>query len=334
MEELIVRSLQNRTSPAEERRLREWRAATLGNERTYREITRVWHAAASSDIGADASVPPGAAELLGEAGARRARRIRRTIGSAAAVVAIGLGLHVADDAPQEPARIAAEEFMTGRDERVTARLSDGSVVRLGPESRLRFQGGSERRDLWLDGVAFFAVAHDPNRPFVVRTRAGEATALGTRFAVRLEEFGLQLVVVEGRVALAAEGARVEVGAGELSRVQTGTTPTVRSYAETEPVLGWMGRVLLFQATPLRDAASEIRHVYGVPVVVSDSSLAEQTITAAFTDAELKDVLDVVCRAVEAHCSIGRSQVRIDPIHRQDAVRDVQDALRRGGPEHE
>ena len=69
----------------------------------------------------------------------------------------------------------------GRDCRVT--LSDGTRVWLNGESELRFPFGftSGRREVHLRGEAFFEVAKDPQRPFVVTSDYYSATVLGTSF---------------------------------------------------------------------------------------------------------------------------------------------------------
>jgi ferric-dicitrate binding protein FerR (iron transport regulator) len=63
----------------------------------------------------------------------------------------------------------------------------------------------------------------------------------------------------------------------------------------------MSSTMLFNATPLSRVADEIEHRFGVRVEV-DSSLREHTVTAVFTDRRLPDVLDVVCRVVDANCN--------------------------------
>lgn len=321
MDELILRALQEKITDADARTLQAWRRESPLHERRYHEIARLW--ALTGRAEADRAGPiPSAASLLAGAGAKRftasspgARR-RGSVwlaraAAAAAVFVLGLAAAGVWPGTVEPA-FGATELVTGGSEMVTARLGDGSIVRLAPRSTLRVAAAGAR-EVWLDGRAFFAVAEQEGRPFVVHTPAGDARALGTRFDLRARADSLQLLVVEGRVSLSAEGRDpVQVGAGEVSRTARGSAPSVVRVADPEALLEWTGRFLVFQSTPLGEVAREIGHRYGVRVEVPDSGLARRTVTASFTDQSLEEVLTVVCRVVVARCSTHGSVVSVAP----------------------
>lgn len=322
MDELIIRSLQGRTTESEERDLRAWLRASPANRTRRRELARLWEMTGeAASPGSDRPVPT-VDELLGESAPspdqvipsrRRARSpwLRRGAAIAASIV---FGFVLAGVWSQLPtdSNVTSAEFITGASEMATARLNDGSVVRLAPNSRLRLSANAQSRDVWLDGKAFFSVSRDENRPFTVRTRAGEAHVLGTRFEVNVQQDDLRVVVVEGRVAHSSAGERVEVEAGEVSHASTGMRPSVSRPADIRPFLDWTGAFLAFESTPLRQAAREIEHRYNVRVEIPDSALAERTVTAWFTDESLDGVMAVVCRIADAHCAVGDSVVSIEP----------------------
>jgi transmembrane sensor len=155
----------------------------------------------------------------------------------------------------------------------------------------------------LDGVAFFAVASDSSTAFTVSTEAGEAEVLGTRFELRADSDSLRLVVVEGIVALDAEGARVEVGRGTISRVMSGSAPTPPRPADVWDILDWSGGLLIFQSTPLAEVMAEVSAQFGVEVNLSDSALATRTVTAWFDSEPLEEVVHTVCQVVGASCTV-------------------------------
>ncbi|MGH7128960.1 MAG: FecR family protein, partial [Planctomycetaceae bacterium] len=225
--------------------------------------------------------------------------------AAAAVLVLALNQRAA----RESAVWSPTEIVTGATELATVRLEDGSVVRLAPSSRLQVHGGAER-DVTLEGRAYFAVTKDDSRPFRVRTAAGTAQVLGTRFEIATDAEGLRLFVLEGRVALDAPANRVEVGAGEQSGVRNGAATLPARFADAENAAAWLGKFLAFQATPLREAAREIERLYEVNVLVADSALAVTTITATFTDRPLQAVTDVVCLILSARCSTKQDTVII------------------------
>src|SRR5437870_3238042 len=123
------------------------------------------------------------------------------------------------------------------------------LVRLLPEA--------QRREAWLEGRAYFAVAKIEGQPFEVRTRTGTAQVLGTRFDLSVDDNGLRLMVAEGRVALSADGKRVDVKAGEVSQVIAGSSFSVTRVPDVLSLMDWKGSFLAFQSTPLKDVAREI-----------------------------------------------------------------------------
>jgi transmembrane sensor len=213
-------------------------------------------------------------------------------------------------APVASVPSAPAEIITGEAELATVRLPDGSVVRLGPRSRLRLEGTNRERTVWIAGHAFFAVAKDSSRPFRVRTAEGDLIALGTRFDVRTEPRGVHLAVLEGRVALLANGERTEVASGESAGVREGRTSPVVKISDLSALTSWMRRFLAFQDTPLLSVAMEIERVYGRPVVLADASIVNETVTATLTDASLEEAVRVVCAVVDLRCAITDAQVTI------------------------
>lgn len=313
VDELIIRFLQGRASAEEEERLRCWRRASFGSERRYREVARVWELATPA-VGAESHVPPQAADLLrrraGRGGAVRALVPRAA--AAAAFIALGAAINAASTNERPTQAFGATELVTGPSELVTTRLADGSIVRLAPHSRLRVAGGGPDREVWLEGRAFFAVAHDGSRTFTVRTRAGDALVLGTRFELRVDDDDMQLVVLEGRVALEAGGERVEVNAGEISKAVDGASPSVVAVGDVTEMLDWMGPFLVFENTPLRSVAGEIEDRYGIRVEVAGGEVGDRTVTAWFSDQSVEEVLMVICRIADARCSISGSLATIRP----------------------
>lgn len=324
MDELIIRSLQGEISEVEERRLAEWRAAATTRERHYQEVKRLWALGEVLDPLASPEPPPRVRDLA--VTPRRlsprpplARFSGKRFGymlagaAAAGIAAAALVLAPGLRSPDGISALGAAEFVTGADEMVTVTLGDGSVVKLAPESRLRLRAG-EGREVWLDGHAYFAVTKRAGLPFRIRTHSGTAVVLGTRFDLQAREGRLRLLVVEGKVELAAGGNTVELEASELGEV-VGDSPAseqVVAPADMRDQLRWMGDFLAFEDTPLADAAREISLHYGVPVEVLDPELARETVHGWFSNKDLESVLDIICRAVNAHCTILPDGVTIGP----------------------
>jgi transmembrane sensor len=122
-------------------------------------------------------------------------------------------------------------------------LDDGSIVKLNTNSRVDIAYSDHQRDIFLRrGEAFFEVAHDVERPFVVHVKGRTIRALGTAFAVRLNSEDMQVTVTEGVVELSehpptGEGIHKPVQARGLSRTTSdGTEQLIGGKVTTSPGL--------------------------------------------------------------------------------------------------
>src|ERR1700691_4163529 len=99
--------------------------------------------------------------------------------------------------------IQFQVFDTAVGEQRRIALADGSQLDLAPDSRVSTRFTWARRGVQLErGQAFFAVAHDPMRPFVVHVTGLTVTAVGTAFDVRTGPSNTVVTVSEGRVNIA------------------------------------------------------------------------------------------------------------------------------------
>jgi ferric-dicitrate binding protein FerR (iron transport regulator) len=303
----ILQVLKGQGSPAEAQALAAWRRSAPEAEQRYQELARlVALLEARSRVESRARPVPSALALIHRAEERASRqRWRPWVASAtaaAALLVLAIGWERLRDRPGTKPDLATEEFVTGAGELATARLGDGSVVRLAPRTQLRVISWGRERQVSLTGRAFFAVAAHQDRPFRVLAGAAEAVVLGTRFEIETSNDDLRLLVVEGRVALtASQGTTREVAAGNEARVVDGTaSPAVRVQNPGDR-LRWVGRFLAFQNTPLDQVIADIGRLYPVRIELGDPALAVETVTAWFVDRPLDEVIQSVCLALSVSC---------------------------------
>ncbi len=320
MDEIIARALQGQATPQEIAQLDAWRAESDENERHYQHV--VWLLDGLRRMAPQPRPGPHAAELI-ERGQRQRARVAHSTRSwartwlpwgvaAAATVLLAVQITTRARAPSTPpaATVESAAIETGNGELATVRLHDGTVVRLAPRSRLRLLRSQHERGVSVEGHAFFAVAKDPHRPFRVRTSEGDLVVLGTRFDLRTDRRGLRLAVLEGRVAVYARGERKEVAGGEVTEIRDGLSLPTLKLGNAADVTRWMRRFLAFQSTDVGTVATEIERVYGTRVVLADPSLEHETVSAAFTDQSLEQVMRIVCTVVGVQCTVTDSLVTI------------------------
>jgi transmembrane sensor len=99
-------------------------------------------------------------------------------------------------------KIRGQVIETERGERRQVVLSDGSVVQVDPETRLRVKFATEVRQVFLEhGRALFHVAKNVRRPFLVQADGTTVRAVGTEFGVEEQTQGVVVTVAEGKVAV-------------------------------------------------------------------------------------------------------------------------------------
>jgi transmembrane sensor len=320
IDQLIVAALRNEANPGDLKELEAWRRASPDHELRYRQTERLWHLVGSTRLEVVHGRPPDASRIVEQAGIRAlavgAESIRRrwwkrravlVEAIAAAVVLSVIGLRLAFRAEDRGA-LAATEFSTGPAETATVSLLDGSIVRLGPESRLQVLGGASTRSVSFHGRAFFAIAHDRQRPFQIQTPAGDVKVLGTRFDLQTGQRDLQLVVLEGRVSLSNRGQETVVQRGQVGRVLAGVAVPAITVPDINAATSWLGDFYAFQSTPLREAAAEIGLRSGWEIQIADAKLVDRTVTGYFTERDLRIMIRVICAAVLADCDIAGRKV--------------------------
>ncbi len=171
-------------------------------------------------------------------------------------------------------------------ERRIAKLDDGSTIVLNTASRTRVRMTPEQRSVALDdGEAWFAVAKDHARPFIVSVGDVRVRAVGTAFAVRRHVGRSEVTVTEGRVrvwSVAAPERFVTLDAGKHAVVAdaSGTAETIVSTAKSAETLAWRKGEIVLDGMTLGDAAAEFNR-YNTRQLSVEAPLADRRIVGWF-----------------------------------------------------
>jgi transmembrane sensor len=166
-------------------------------------------------------------------------------------------------------------------------LADGSRVDLNTDTAMVVRySENERRILLLRGEAFFEVARNPERPFVVDDSILKARAVGTRYDVRARsgDAPSDVQVEEGKVEVTGGNDRVLLQAGNVaSLTRQGRLAVAQVDVANETA--WRGGKLVFSGQPLRDVLATLERYRHGRIVALDSAAAEQRVSGVF---DLKD----------------------------------------------
>lgn len=290
---------------------REWRNADERRAAAYADIEAFWQRAAKVEH------HPEIQRAIAEAMAREkpASGLLPRIGPRGLVsIAIVLGLSAAGMSAWP--LVMGRTYRTDVGEQRFIQLADGSRLRLDTESVVRVKLSGKRRDLELiSGRAFFDVAHDATRPFIVK--AGDATvrALGTRFAVERSATSADVTLVEGKV-------RVDSDAGGHAKTWTLSPgqqvqtmqplPTVHP-VDTSAATSWTSGRLTFRGKTLAEAAAEVNR-YSDRKVFIEEEAAGRRISGVFDAGDTDAFVAAVSELYEL-----KPDVRGQAIHMRPAA---------------
>ncbi|WP_096086570.1 FecR family protein [Agaribacterium haliotis] len=178
-------------------------------------------------------------------------------------------------------------------------LADGSRLTLSTNTRVDVSYSDSKRELSLvKGEAYFDVAKDKQRPFVVNTGNGEVRAVGTAFNINRELSRTVVTITEGIVAIEKNGMQaVEVEADYSAVIGRGQLPLVR-LADEERELAWMQQQLVYRDTPLREVLNGLNRYLHQPVKLEDSSLAGIRVNGTLDVSDPQQALEVLLDSYE------------------------------------
>lgn len=323
---IIQRKITDRCSQAERQRLEEWMQKDPENEKLVTGLEEIWEKTPDEKFQVDveeawdkfhhremSSTNQVSYQQSRSGGQSLAVKFMRV---AAVVLIVALsGLLVWQYSEKSPTNSAnhgdfyvMQDLVTKQGERARVKFSDGTSVILNAASALRFpqKFGGPKREVYLDGEAYFEVAHNNKRPFIVHTQGADVEVLGTEFNVRAwdEDADVGITVRQGKVSVSAKSndsdnpEPVILTRGQHSTVEKGERPTAAQNVEIKQYLLWLNGGMSFNDTPFSQVVRQIERRFDVQVIVHDKQLLTVPLTASLQEANLEKVLKVISASME------------------------------------
>lgn len=284
----------------------DWRR-TPANDAAFERMEELW------DLGGRLKASAHAQRLVDAAlrrPARRsgARRLARpaVIGLAAFAAAAALAVSFA--------LTPGDRYTTTVGEQRLVTLDDGTRLRLDTNTAVRVRLGAARRDVDLiRGQAFFDVARDATRPFVVRADGTSVRAVGTQFDVRRAGDMVKVTLVEGVVevshAKAAKTWRLQPGEALASDPSAIAAPRKIDIAAAT---SWTAGRLVFRRTPLAEAVAEVNRYSRRKVVVDAPRLQTVPVSGVFDVGDTEAFVVAVGDLFELRAQPSGDEIRLVP----------------------
>jgi len=208
---------------------------------------------------------------------------------------------------KEPALSA---FSTLAAQRKLITLTDGTRVWLNNATVLRYPAkfGSRSREVELDGEAFFEVAHNPARPFLIHTQKLRVQVLGTSFNVRsyASDKDIAVNVATGKVAVCSSQKTVMLERGEGIVYNKQQQNFSASEDDTALSRAWQNNTLYFRYQTLETIGLRLERWYGVKFSITGEKLRQKKYTLEQHNETLENVMKVLSAGEFNYKITGRS----------------------------
>lgn len=181
----------------------------------------------------------------------------------------------------------------GEDARIF--FQDGTEVFLNADTKIRYPNrfGLRKREIYLEGEAYFNVASNRSRPFVVHAQHTETEVVGTSFNVRAygNSNTIEVVLDEGRTAFHVHQNSYPMLPGQKIEYDKSTGRiTLRNLINPSNASLWKKNVLHFYDTPLAEVIKELERRFDVQFHVQDAAALNYSYTLTTKQPGIENVL--------------------------------------------
>ncbi len=231
----------------------------------------------------------------------------------ASVASIEIYRHMVAD--EEPSSVE-NHIQVPAGQRVLLTLSDGTRVWLNARSEFSYPShfSKDERNVRLEGEGFFEVAHDADKPFVVRGGLLDIKVLGTKFNLRnYENEANSVTLVEGKVEVgtADDGERLTLNPKEQVVYSPETGIQLNKDVDIDVSRAWTKGELIFRDQPLEVICRELERKFNVRIDIRDPRLAEELFTCHFDETVgIQDVMSLLEETRKMTYSIAKNNIII------------------------
>lgn len=183
-------------------------------------------------------------------------------------------------------------------------LPDNSTVVLNGNSTLTYTDKwleGQPRAVWLEGEGFFKVVKQATPAgrikFTTHTPTLDITVLGTQFNVNTRRGNTAVMLVEGRVQLRRTGGVnsriIEMQPGYFATARRGIEKVEVRAEKPQLHAAWVNHQFVFENTPLRELAQQLRDTYDLDLIFEDDALADRHFTGNLSNQDLETLIEAI-----------------------------------------
>ncbi len=316
IDQIIVRELTGRTSPKEEKQLKDWILEADEHYMTYKLLQQTGKPGLHEN---PLLITDDSFEKIWQ---ESSKQEKTTIGQyglrilkASSVIAASILLIFASvftyrqvTIPKEVTEKVSEPYVIEKfspsGQKIKIFLPDGSSLWLNAGSKIQYTSdfNEKYRTVWLTGEAYFDIYDDPGKPFQVKSGNVSIKALGTSFNVNTF-YGnreVEIVVEEGKVTIENLFSSLVPGMPLKAILQPGEKALyslnkaefeIDSLPDTYEYTCWKNGVLSFQNADFETVINKLEKWYGVNFILDEVPDQAWTFNGEFKDEYLDKVLE-------------------------------------------
>jgi transmembrane sensor len=216
-----------------------------------------------------------------------------------------------------------EERINPKGQKSILQLPDGTKIWLNADSKLTYgkDFGESTRDVYLEGEAFFEVAHNISKPFIVHTSELNIKVLGTSFNVKSYQGDkkIETTLVEGKVRInktnEPDDAQSRFLIPNQKAVYEKQTKAMNieniEHAQAERSIAWREDRLVFDETTYEEVIRQLERWYNVKIHVEGKGNLQCKLTASIEKESLEEVLNLLVTSHKISYSIKKDEIFVN-----------------------
>jgi transmembrane sensor len=224
------------------------------------------------------------------------------------------------------------EFSNDQEKPRIVSLPDGSTITLRKNSQFYYNSNDfnvEKREIHFTGEAFFDIAKNPQKPFIIYANELVTKVLGTSFSIKAlpKDKKVMVSVRTGKVSVFNKND-IAVSDNAISTKTDGIILTPNQQViytkETEKMVKTLVELpvivaqntytkfdFYFMQTPVSKAFGVLEQAYGVKISYDEKILRGCTITAPLEDETLYEKLDIICKITRSSYEVLDGQIVVN-----------------------
>ncbi|UOB17902.1 FecR family protein [Abyssalbus ytuae] len=163
----------------------------------------------------------------------------------------------------------------------TLKLTDGSIVYLSPNTNIEFPlrfGNKKREVTLLKGNAFFKIARDTGKPFIIKSKDITTKVLGTSFNISLKQHTSEVSVATGKVNVSVQHQNVDLTPNEQAVFSLVNKSLTKNIIDNHFIFSWYNKDFEFENSALEEVTALLEYKFGIAFVFEDEKLKQERLT--------------------------------------------------------